>query len=85
MQELWVVAGLVFDGLAETAPDTSLDPVELAHVGRAVENEVFGLPSGILDQLASAGSVEGHASLIDCRSLTLRPVPVAAEVTKIFE
>jgi galactokinase len=30
---------------------------------------------GIMDQLASAASRAGHALLIDCRSLDLRPVP----------
>ncbi len=35
-----------------------------------------GVPSGIMDQLASAAGVEGHALLIDCRSLTVRPVTV---------
>ncbi len=48
-------------------------PVELAKFGQRVENEVIGLPSGIMDQLISAGAVAGHASLMDCRDLTLTP------------
>jgi hypothetical protein len=31
---------------------------------------------GIMDQLASAAGVEGHALLVDCRSLDFRPVTV---------
>jgi galactokinase len=64
--------------------ERTIDAIELARVGQAVENRVFGLPSGILDQLASAASIEGHASLIDCRELTLRHVPVADEVTVVI-
>ena len=49
-------------------------PIEVAHLGQRVENEVVGLPSGIMDQFISAGAVAGHASLMDCRTLTLTPV-----------
>lgn len=52
----------------------SLEPDELARTGQRVENEIFGLPSGILDQLASAASVEGSALLLDCRTLETTPV-----------
>ncbi|MFN3219793.1 MAG: galactokinase [Acidimicrobiales bacterium] len=68
---------------ARTRPG-AIDAIELARVGQAVENRVFGLPSGILDQLASAASIEGHASLIDCRELTLRHVPVSVDVTVVI-
>ncbi len=54
--------------------------VELAKLGQRVENEVMGLPSGIMDQLASATAVRGHASLIDCRSLEVTPVPLPDDV-----
>ena len=81
---LEVAAALTFTHMADGAGAAPIDPVELARVGQAVENRVFGLPSGVLDQLASAASIEGHASLIDCRSLTLRHVPVAAEVTVVI-
>jgi galactokinase len=42
---------------------------DIALLGQRVENEVLGLPSGIMDQLISATATDGHASLIDCRSL----------------
>jgi galactokinase len=51
-------------------------PIEIARIGRRVENEVVGLPSGIMDQFISAGAVAGHASLMDCRALTLTPTPL---------
>ena len=51
-------------------------PVDIARLGQRVENEVVGLPSGIMDQFISAGARAGHASLMDCRALTLTPVPL---------
>ena len=49
---------------------------DVARLGRRVENEVVGVPSGIMDQLICATAVAGHASLIDCRSLHTTPVPL---------
>jgi galactokinase len=57
-----------------------LAPIEVARLGQRVENEVVGLPSGIMDQFISAGAVAGHASLMDCRLLTLVPQPMPAGV-----
>ena len=51
-------------------------PIDVARMGQRVENEVVGLPSGIMDQFISAGAVAGHASLMDCRALTLSPAPL---------
>ena len=51
-------------------------PIAIARLGQRVENEVVGLPSGIMDQFISAGAVAGHASLMDCRTLTLAPKPL---------
>ncbi len=67
---LEVATALVYTSLS----GVSLSPGQLARVGQRVENEIMGLPSGILDQLASAGSQAGHATLIDCRSLDLRTI-----------
>jgi len=53
---------------------------EIAELGRRVENEVVGLQSGIMDQLIAAGAVAGHASLMDCRALTLTPAPIPTGV-----
>jgi galactokinase len=48
-------------------------PIDVARLGQRVENEVVGLPSGIMDQFISAAAVEGCASLMDCRAFTLEP------------
>jgi galactokinase len=55
---------------------SSWTPLEIARLGQRVENEIVGVPSGIMDQLISAGAVAGHASLMDCRHLTLEPTPL---------
>jgi galactokinase len=52
----------------------SWTPLQVAKLGQRVENDVLGLPSGIMDQLVSAAAVAGHALLIDCRSLDVQPV-----------
>jgi galactokinase len=56
-----------------------LDRQALARLGRRVENEIIGVQSGIMDQLAVACGVAGHALLIDCRTLDVRPVPLPPE------
>ena len=51
-------------------------PIDIAELGQRVENEIVGIPSGLMDQFISAGAVEGHASLMDCRARTLIPTPL---------
>ncbi len=45
-----------------------------------MENEIVGVRTGIMDQLAVAAGVAGHALLIDCRSLHIEPVPLPDDV-----
>lgn len=63
--------------LALGGPD---DPVELARLCRRAEQRATGVPCGIMDQLASAAGVEGHALLIDCHEETVRPVPMPSAI-----
>jgi galactokinase len=51
-------------------------PVDMARVGQRAENAWVGVQCGIMDQLASAAGMAGHALLIDCRSLDIRPIPL---------
>ncbi|NOK37506.1 galactokinase [Corallococcus exercitus] len=51
-------------------------PATMALLGQRVENQWMGLNSGIMDQMIVAGGREGHALLIDCRDLSLQPVPL---------
>ena len=50
----------------------------MAKLGQKAENKYVGMNCGIMDQFASAACREGHALLLDCRSLETRPVPVPA-------
>ena len=52
------------------------DPERMAQVAQQTENQWLKLRTGIMDQLVCASGVEGHALLIDCRSLSLEPVPL---------
>jgi galactokinase len=67
--ELAVAYALVKLGGAKNS-----DRVELALAGQAAEHAYVGTQCGIMDQYIAALGVEGHALLIDCRSL--RPIPM---------
>jgi galactokinase len=54
----------------------SLTPELLAKTAQLAENDFVGTACGIMDQMASAASVEGHAMLLDCRSLEHMPIPI---------
>ena len=51
-------------------------PLELAQLCQRAENLGSGVPSGIMDQLASAAGIEGHALLIDCFTFEVTPCPL---------
>lgn len=73
---LEIAAGRAFTAAA----GVEVDPLVLARTGRRVENEVFGLGSGIMDQLVSAIDAPGSAVLIDCRSHIWRTVALPRDV-----
>jgi galactokinase len=56
--------------------DEPVDPLRLAQLCQRAENEGVGVQSGLMDQLASTGSREGTALLLDCRELTTEHVPL---------
>ena len=68
--EVAVALALGFDGSA----------LELARLCQRAEQRASGVPCGIMDQLASAAGIAGHALLIDCTSETVSPVPLPADV-----
>lgn len=57
-----------------------IPPVQLAQVTRRAEHRATGVPTGIMDQLCIASAREGHATLIDCRSMDVTHVPVPGDV-----
>ena len=52
-----------------------VDDFALALAARRAENDYVGVPTGIMDQLASLCGVAGHALLIDTSAFTVRPIP----------
>lgn len=52
------------------------DPAAMARLAQRAENEWVGMNCGIMDQMISAAGREGHAVLIDCRTLATTPVPL---------
>ncbi|MES1247305.1 MAG: galactokinase [Actinomycetota bacterium] len=58
------------------ALDASLAGEDLAVLCRRAENEFVGVPTGIMDQFASALGRAGHALLLDCRDLSHRHVSI---------
>lgn len=59
------------------------DPISAALTCRRAENEWVGVSCGIMDQLISAAGREGHALLIDCRSLGSEAVPLPSGVVVV--
>lgn len=79
-----VGAGLSSSAALEIASALALGfngtPAELAQLTRRAEHRATGVPTGIMDQLCIASAREGHATLIDCRSLGVTHVPVPSDV-----
>ena len=67
----------VSTGLAlATVSGAEFDRVTLALAGQQAEHTYVGALVGIMDQFVSALGREGHALLIDCRTLEATPVPL---------
>ncbi len=77
-------AGLSSSAALETAilkaatwcSGVELDKVQMAKIGRYVENEWVGVACGIMDQMISSAGKSGHALLIDCADLSLQDCPL---------
>ena len=52
---------------------------EIAKLCQRAEHEIAGVPVGIMDMTAVAGAREGHAMLLDCRSMKADHVPLDPE------
>jgi galactokinase len=60
----------------QTLSSFALERPELAKVCQHAENAYVGVNCGIMDQMASAMGREGHAMMLDCRTLDIEPVPL---------
>ena len=67
-----------------TAAGLPFEPIVIAKVCQHAENDYVGMRCGIMDQYVSACGVEGHALLIDCRSLESRAVPIAQNLRLVI-
>ena len=63
----------------DTLFELGIDRKEMASLCMKAENEFVGVQSGIMDQYASLLCKEGHALLVDCRSLEEEHVPLDLE------
>jgi galactokinase len=75
-----VGAGLSSSAALEVAVALALgcegSPLALARLCQRAEQRASGVPCGIMDQLAAAAGVAGHALRIDCATLDVEPVPI---------
>lgn len=60
------------------------DPARMACLCQRAENGWVGVQCGIMDQMISAVGREGHAVLIDCRSLETQAVPLPENTTIVI-
>ncbi|UUA73828.1 galactokinase [Cellvibrio sp. QJXJ] len=67
-----------------TVAGIQIPATELALIGQAAENNYVGCACGIMDQLVSAGGQEGHALLIDCRSLETTPILMPSQLSIVI-
>ncbi|HEY8218416.1 MAG TPA: galactokinase family protein [Acidimicrobiia bacterium] len=73
---LSVALVLALAGLA----GTELARRDVAHAALDAEVRATGVRGGLMDQLASLFGVTGHALLIDCRDLSVEPIPLPRDV-----
>jgi galactokinase len=69
-------------GLCLALSDAAGAPVEgtpLALVAQAVDQVAYGVPCGVLDQMAAVHGRAGHALRLDCRSLAVEAVRIPPE------
>ena len=71
-------------GLSRLGGDVAPDLTDLARIAQWSEHHYVGCACGIMDQLASARSVKGHALLIDCSDLDVQPVPVPEDAAIVI-
>ncbi len=64
--------------------DLQISPLDLALMSQRAEIEFVGVNVGIMDQMISALGQEGHALLIDCRTLDYQAVPIPDDIAIII-
>ena len=59
-----------------TVAGFDLEGRDLALAAQEAEQLASGVPCGVMDQMASVFGRAGHALLLDCRTLSIEPVPI---------
>jgi galactokinase len=54
----------------------AIEGSDLARLAQEVEHRATGVPCGVMDQMASVCGRANHALLLDCRDLSVEPVPL---------
>ncbi len=70
--------------LTASGQPEAVSGVELAKAAQRAENQFVGVNCGIMDQFISVLGAEGHALLIDCRSLEYRLIPFPAQAAMVI-
>jgi galactokinase len=81
---LEIVTGFSLLKISAQADDLPIDYVDLALIAQRAEHEFAGTQCGVMDQYVAGLGIEGHALLIDCRSLEYRAVPIDLEGARII-
>ena len=69
--------------LVEELGGHEIDPLRLARLCQRAENDVVGVPCGVLDPCSSILGRAGHAMLLDCRNLECDHRHVSEELTVV--
>ncbi len=64
--------------------EIALEKQEIPKICQFAENNFIGTQSGIMDPFASCCGVEGHALLLDCRSLEYEALPLPKQVMMVI-
>jgi len=62
----------------------ALSEIDLALIAQRAENEFAGVPCGVMDQMASMLGLDGHALLIDTRSMHVETIPFPPADTRVL-
>ena len=74
-----IAVALALGDVAEFEPT----PIELVLAAQRAEHIATGVPCGIQDQMTSRFGVVDHALAIDCRTLTVEPLPLPPETSVV--
>jgi galactokinase len=70
-------------GFALLNENVPIDRTQLALACQRAENEFVGARCGVMDQYIACYGQQGHAVLLDCRSLTHKFIPIPGEMSLV--